>query len=179
MVELSTQGYSSNNSGFVTSEVIAERIDTTRLIMAIKSMLEGKVVVPNPDAHTGRMSYIVITEGKPLLNELGVQMMMMSINLIFSPFYAQGFLKRDDYDRIVMEIDSNLSEDLMNNLKEWECSILHFDHILNSIIHLVQGYSSQAIDGHLTNSITQSVRFVESNTTKEKGGLSLPFMGGK
>jgi hypothetical protein len=67
----------------------------------------------------------------------------------------------------------------MNNLDEWECSILHFDHILNSIVHLVQGYSSQAIDGHLTNSITQSVRFVESNTTKEKGGLSLPFMGGK
>jgi hypothetical protein len=170
-MEMKAQGISSNNTSFLNSEVISERLDTSRLIAAIKSMLEGKVVVPRTNKDTGMMDYVVIQDGEPLMNELGVQMMMISINLMFSPFFAQGFLTRMDYDRIIQENDNNLSEDLMSNLDVWKVNILNYNHVLNSLINLNQGYSSQAIEGHLTNSITQSVRFVESNTTKERGGF--------
>lgn len=173
-----SSGISSNNASYVTSEVIAERLDTSRLINAIKSMLEGKVIIPRPNRETGVIDYVVIAEGTPLMNEKGIQMTMMACNMVFSPFFAQGFLTRDDYDRIVFELDVNLSDDIMANLYEWGVDIFNYGVIINNIVHLSQGYMSQAIDGHLTNSITQSVRFVESNTLKERGGFPNPFSRG-
>jgi len=176
MTESTTSsGYMSNNTSYLGSEVIAERINTGGLLRALKQMLEGKVVVPQPNRETGEVVYMVVEEGEPLMNPKGVQMMMMALNNIFSPFFAQGFLTRDDYERIIQENDVNLSCDLMNNLLVWDVNILNYDHILNSIVHLNQGYASQAIEGHLTNSLTQSVQLRESNTVKEGGGFALPF----
>lgn len=168
----------SNNSAYLGSEVIGERINTSGLIRALKQMLEGKVVIPEPVRETGEIKYVVLSEGIPLMNPLGVQMMLMSFNQMFTPFFAQGFITRDDYERIIEENDNNISESIMNNLYEWDINILNYDHIINNIMNLEQGYASQAIEGNLTKSLTQSVQLKESNTVTERGGFKMPFGGG-
>jgi len=178
MSDVRSAGITSNNSSYVTSEVIRERLDTAKLLSAIKSMLEGKLIIPEANKETGTIEYVVISEGEPIMNKKGIQMFMMSCNMIFSPFFAQGYITRYDYDRLVQELDNNMSDNVMANLIIWEVDIFNYNVFLDSVLHLGQGYMSQAIDGNLLKSITESVRFVESNTTRE-GGLRLnPFNRG-
>jgi len=175
-----SQGMMSNNTQYLSSEVIAIRLDTSVWKQDVEIFLRGQRIIPETDRESGTMTAKIVQVGKPLMNDIGVQSILNYLAMLVNPHISQGNITSTDYERLIEELDNNLTSNIMNNLERWEVAILDYDHILDGIVGAMQFFLSQPIDAGTRDSLTQSVRIAESNTMKENsGGFKIPFMGGK
>jgi len=163
------------NQSFLDTNILSLRLDTQRLLSEIKTFLKGSYIERVADAN-GNVELKEIITGSPLMNDDGVQSIINTLRLTFSPHTVQGNFTDDDFRSFIAEMDKNFSCNLMINLDRWDIDENDYDHIIDSIMSSAQMFVSRLIDNKERDSYAATMKSVESNTISDKKGL-LSFGG--
>jgi hypothetical protein len=130
----------------ITEGVIKLRLDTQQIKTDMEMYLRGKQLVPFLNEETGETLLKVETIGEPLMNDKGIQCMLMLLSNTINAHGVQGNWKSDYFEQFIAEVDENISCDLWTNMMQWGVSIENFNVICNTFMNLVQQYASRIID---------------------------------
>jgi len=164
------------NSG--SSEgVIKLRLDTNDIITKTELFLRGKKIVPYINEDNGEQVLRVESIGTPLMNEEGIQCVLLTLNQTVSSLGVQGNWKSDYFEQFIAEVDTNFSCDLWVNLRKWSVKLENYNLICNSFMNLMQEFASRIIDNKERESYGLSMKTSES-VVQNNGRTSSLFGGG-
>ena len=170
---------STNNVGYLSESVMRYRLDTKDIIFDIEMQLRGQAEEWVRDDNSNMMNKLVQV-GVPKMNSEGIQSVITYLRGVLGPHTVQGNFERQDYDDLIAEIDTYLSENVMANLYKWNVKIEDYNHILDTIITTLRCFLSRTIDNKERESYASTMRSIESNRYEKSGGLSSlnPFRSG-
>lgn len=148
-------------NGASSEGVIKLRLDTTDLITKMELFLKGKKYVTYVDDN-GEQYVNIEKVGEPLMNDTGIQAVLMTLNQTVSSQGVQGNWSIGYFERYVEEVDVNFSSDLMTNLNKWDIKLENYNVICNAFMNLVQQFTSRIIDNKERESYGLSMRTNES-----------------
>lgn len=167
-----------NSSGAMVSHqgtsegVIKLRLDTAQIKTDMELFLRGKQMVPVYDHETGETNIQIKDIGKPLMNEEGIQCMLMTLTNTINAHGVQGNWKSDYFENFIAEVDENISVDVWVNMNKWEVALENYNVICNAFMNLLQQYASRIIDNKERESYGASMKTQESVLQSgQRGGL--------
>jgi len=171
---------SSNSNTMVNSSssegVIKLRLDTNDIITKTELFLRGKKIVPYINEETHEQVFRVEDIGTPLMNEEGIQCVLLTLNQTVSSIGVQGNWKPAYFEQFIAEVDSNFSCDLWVNLKKWSVRLENYNVICNSMMNLLQEFASRIVDNKERESYGLSMKTSES--VVQNNGRTSSLFGG-
>lgn len=164
-----SRGYTSVNDAYQTNTIIQMRLDTSKLLGDIEAFLRGTRVIGYSEQN-GVVEPVFSENGKPRMNDKGIQDTMSWLAMMLNPQTVQGNKKTDEYAEFMSNLHADLAEDLMNNLDEYNITLNDYNSILNKILSCADMFFSRTIDNLERDSYTATMRTVERNQ-QENGGL--------
>ena len=170
------EAFATMNQGNLDANSLQIRLLTHDLLNDIEMQLKGireKLIEKD-----GELVNIVISKGRPLVNDYGVQSIMSYLSIILSPSIVQGnFTDQRDYEQYMMQTRKEFACNLSANQKRFELSTNDFNGLVSLIFAGVYMFISRAINNEERKGFSQGVKVIESNTIKEgkKTTNWLPF----
>jgi hypothetical protein len=158
--------------------VIKIRLDTTRLVNDMELFLKGLKTSLLFNTETQQTEMITTKVGEPLMNDKGIQCVLMTVNQIVNSQGVQGNWSQDYFKQFVCEVDITFSKNLWVNLKKWDVSLSNYNVICDAFTGLVQEYASRIIDNRERESYGMSMKTTESVVQNQRGGIGGLFSGG-
>jgi hypothetical protein len=169
----------SNGESPITG-VIHLRLDTSNMLDQIEAFLRGTRLMGYRQESSGEMKPLYLSNGRPKLNDEGVQSIMSWLTLQLSPHTVQGNFSDDRFDEYICEFEIDLRQMLMTNLYHWNVRIEDYNTVTDGIMLTVQPFFSRLIDNKERESYNQTVRSQETHTVnagQKSGGLMGFFKG--
>lgn len=160
-----------------TPQVIQLRLDTTQLIRDYELFLRGEQLIAETDKN-GQTAIKKIVTGERLMNDKGVQCLLMTVSQTINSAGVQGNWKSEYFEQFINEADKNLSCDLMTNLHKWNVSLTDYNVICNSFINLLQQFASRLIENKERESYMSTLRSDERVIQQAPKGSNSLFGGG-
>lgn len=164
---------------------IAEiRLKTDVLLKEIAASLRGKRIEVEQVFDGEKIFFKEKTYdiGEPLMNNKGIQNVLMFLQSIVNPATVQGYIENHRrLDVFLQNVHYNLNWNLMNNYYKWE--IIDYDMVIDTIMAQLELFVSRTVDNLERESYTPTIRSYETLKTagaEEKNNI-LPFFskGGK
>lgn len=175
-----TNTNSANSNSIVTggaSEgVIKLRLDTNDIITKTELFLRGKKIVPYINEETQEQVLKVENIGSALMNEEGIQCVLLTLNQTVSSIGVQGNWKGQYFEQFIAEVDNNFSCDLWVNLHKWGVKLENYNVICNGMMNLLQEFASRIIDNKERESYGMSMKTSES--VVQNNGRTNSLFGG-
>lgn len=138
------------------------RLDTSKILQDMELFLRGQRLVPTIDVQNQQTGLEVRSFGKPLMNEEGIQCVLMQLSQTVNSHGVQGNWSKDLYEQFIAEADFNFSKDLWVNLRKWAVDIENYNVISNAIMNLLQQFASRIIENKERESYGMSMKTSES-----------------
>lgn len=156
------QRYNDSNKDYNALRV---RLDTSDLISNIYTFLSGTKVIWEKDEE-GKHIKKVLQTNDPLLNEKGVNNVMMTIQTIINTHMAQGNLEIAEYYRVMSDLHSSIADDLFVNKQTYNISTKNYNRLVDGIVIPIRIFLTRAIDNEERKSFFKTIMYGESNTVK-------------
>jgi hypothetical protein len=160
----STMGVSHHNPS-ISPAAIKYRLDNNDVLRDIELYLRSAKIEGTEDKD-GKYTERMLSVGRPLANEEGIQGIMGYLKIMLSPHNVQGNMTWDRYDHLIFEIHTDLATVIMAERKNWGISIEDYDFIVNSIMHTLQLFISRTVDNKERESYGESIRSDERTVMK-------------
>lgn len=138
----SQQSYS-NDSQLQNNTFMQMRLDTTPILKRIENFLSAKrnYLVKQGD------DYIMQEEivGEPFANNVGINNILNNLQLLINNQVVQGNFKEDHYFDFIKRIRKELARSIVLNCYDWDIEEKYLDHIINSIMHLIEPFMTRTI----------------------------------
>jgi len=164
-------------TGGSSEGVIKLRLDTNDIITKTELFLRGKKIVSYINEDTNEHVLKVENIGTALMNEEGIQCVLLTLNQTVSSIGVQGNWKPVYFEQFIAEVDSNFSCDLWVNLRKWSVKLENYNVICNSMMNLLQEFASRIVDNKERESYGLSMKTSES-VVQNNGRTSSLFGGG-
>ena len=118
-----------------------------------------------------------IKKGEPQLNNIGCQAMTAFCAQLINPQTVQGNMDGKQLNRYLMDLQQHLAYVLMINRTKWNIDNCNRNHILGSIMMMIEPYISRTKDNKERESYDNTIKMVESRTvidnSQQGGGMNI------
>lgn len=128
------------------SDYIKLRLDTQKLHQDILNFLQGTRIILKYDKDSGTYSEETISSGDPLANPQGIQGLLSFVVAIVNPHTIQGNTDKPELMNILKHMELGLAERLTLSYEAWGIQPENRDHIIDTIMFMVQMVLSRTID---------------------------------
>ena len=163
-----------DNSQFINANAIQIRIDTTPIITQFENFLRGRVEIPKIDRVTGQ-TYYEVTEGKPLMNEDGIQWILGQFMMLANSQVVQGNFDADEYQNYLCSRHKNIALSLEMNRYNFDIKEVKGGSIIDMFMFYTWAFISRLKDNKERESYAQSIRSSEVLSQKNDGGFLSKF----
>lgn len=134
------------NMAMMDMDYIKLRLDTQKLHQDILNFLQGTTSIVKFDDATKTYYEAVQETGEPQANRVGIQGILSFVVAVLNPHTIQGNMKREDLDNLLYNIELGLAESFTLNYKMWGIDEDSRDHILNTLMAMIQLILSRTVD---------------------------------
>ena len=170
---MQNQSLTMTNYGYEAASALQIRLDTDKLLQQIEMFLKGEQygmrVLKNGDTVVEKQKISVRR-----CNEVGVQQLMAMISGVINPQVVQGNFSEDQYSNFIYNFNLDILEVIHMNMYEWGISENDLIPIEMFVMNLVEPFMSRLIGNKERDSYGQSLKAIETNAVREKGGIN-PF----
>jgi hypothetical protein len=167
------EGLQSYNRGSIDSESLKIRLVTRDMLNQCKVFLEGKRFIEYIEEERDAEGKIVnqnirlkeLSIGKPKANSEGIQFLMSWLETKFNAHMALGNISEDQYALYLEDCHANLATNLIINKHEYGMSSTQIREIISVLMESLEIFMSRAIRGGERNSLTQTVKTVDSRVS--------------
>lgn len=153
------------------------RLDTTKILDDLKVYLSGYIVEYYQDEN-GITKMRRIKSGHPKANDIGIQSILSTINMLINSQTVQGNFSQDEFERYIEEAHKDILNILMENMYNWGISEHDLNHIIDTIMLTVQPFISRTKNDGERKSYSTTLQIQEASHYKE-GGKKFQLFGGK
>lgn len=152
------------------ADYIRLRLDTQKLHTDILNYLQGTTTVLKYDENVGTYVENVISSGVPLANQQGIQAILSFVVSVINTHTIQGNFQRNDYIKILKVAELQFAEWLALNYDDWGINPNNRDHIIDTIMTMVQLVLSRTVDNKERDSYSNKMGSISQfyNTDKNK-----------
>ena len=173
------KGY--NNAGFNTAGVLNIRLNVDPLMTKLEAFLRGSVVKEDIQyLETGQavVKEVMVTIGKPKMNDIGVQSIMSSVNQLINSSVVQGNYNDETWRYEISQIRLSLTRDIIINRESWDIKSSEVEAIVDNIMYTVKPFLSRLINNEERKSYA-AYEVRESSTTQPAQGMLSGLLGGR
>jgi hypothetical protein len=162
------------NQPYENFTTIQFKIDTQKIQKDLWKFLKG-IVSTTEFAPDGTPQEVLLLEGTPQANELGIQSIMSYYLMVVNPHTIQGNLDKEQYKRILYDMQLHLGRQFMTKSLYWGISQEQRKHILYAIMHDSEIILSRPIEDGERKSMAGAMRterhLVQNEETKKRFGF--------
>lgn len=169
------KGSFSDNTGFNNATALQIRLNTDPILLKFEQFLRGSIEVVYQDGD--RIKTKRITQGEPLMNEVGIQGVLSQASMLANPQVVQGNFTKDDYIDYLMRTRKDIAIYLMINWYVFDLTTEKYGGVISAYMRFVEAFASRLIDNLERESYAQTIRSSENVNTREKSaGFKFPFL---
>ena len=160
------------NLASIDSNYLKLRLDTQDLNKYIKNFLSGKEFITYFDDARNEWVDEVISEGEPLANAQGIQMICSTIKMLVNPHTIQGNTEKAEFKIFMYNVYKDLLEGIVLNYQKWGIDPDNRGFILESIDNMLHLILSRTIDNKEREGLTVGVEKTSNyyeNKEKKRG----------
>lgn len=150
------------------ADYIKLRLDTQKLHQDILNFLQGTTTTLNFDEKTQTYYEEQKQTGVPLANPKGIQALLSFVVAIINPHTIQGNTERDELYNILKNMERGLSQRLTLNYEDWGIDPNNRDHMIDTIMFMIQMILSRTVDNKERQSYSPSIEKTSNLYTGKK-----------
>lgn len=168
----------SDSQGYNLASALQIRLDTDNVLQRLEMNLRG--IREAIEVIDGVPQVIIRTDGKPLMNDKGIQSVLGKVKGIINPQVVQGNFSDEEYGGYLCRHRGAIATDLMNNLYRFELDENDYPSVMDMIFSVVEPFMSRLKNNKERESYAATIRSIENNTSQLRskggfGGISNPF----
>lgn len=148
-----TASFTSGNPN-ENSSVVQLRLDTSPVLNQIRTYLTGKVTTYRFNERTQQDEMITITVSPEICNSLGVQRLMLKLEMLFNAHLSQGDLEPVYYYWVAEKFREEIPSYILVNRYLFGIDPENVNEVINNIIWVTTIFLTQAINGGTRTSLS-------------------------
>lgn len=168
-------GFSSNNQFFNSANALQIRLDTQSVIENLEMFLKGTIMIYGKD-EDGNLVTREQCKGKKRANDEGIQSILAYLSSKLNTQIVQGNFAADSagyseqYESYMYHLRTSFTYQVVLNAYNWEIADEDLEYIIDVVMDALEPFLTRLIGNKERESYTDTIRHVESNTTRDTQG---------
>lgn len=170
------QAIHSMNMPFLSSSALQMRLDTKELLDETRTFFSGERIITTQD-EDGKINISKVSEGRRLMNNLGVSHLINNLALILNPSTVQGNYTSEFWREECRRKRKAFAGLVVANRLIWELEPSALRSVTEALASAYIAFLSRPVDNKERESYANTIKSVESSTMQTQGSGILNKVG--